>query len=422
MAAGRERDVRVYTVLAAICGMHFNVEDRAGAFTPQIMGDTRTAIPGDFRGEQNRVLRDLVPLIPHPLLRARIADISSTNDRSAVAAAHAAIDAYCETVDALGDGRYRARFDGGPEVSFDRMAFAQQALQIAERIGKKGQIHDRVRICVNGLSDLARTAGEPVPFARLGTLRLRYRLIPVADLAVEAEAVAVAVDTRSNAVPLATKSVWDLAAQAYDLARNADAARRCRLMSVEETLKMRGYVSTSGAAAHWVGVAITELRMIPGTRDRCEALRLEMRELQERAQGEVGIFTVPMDLRELAEGTVKVFESMTLPTMLAQFALLARPRSIGDLRREARDSIQASPLLSMLGTEYHDEEGKISARAPGAPTQGEPDEEWFFSTITRNEHFWRQIAVGSNIEPARQTIVSGSLASLMASIDAAMWR
>ena len=93
---------------------------------------------------------------------------------------------------------------------------------------------------------------------------------------------------------MAIKAVWDLAAEAQTQAGDPAASRQCELNSVQQTLEMRKQVGGASAAAHWTRTAISELRTIQGTQAQREVLRLELRELQEKAQDDFGIFAVPL--------------------------------------------------------------------------------------------------------------------------------
>jgi len=120
-AKNREPDLRVFRLLVSLCSLHFKVQDRAGVFGPQwVTEGQRTAIPDDWRGEQNRVFEALFSRVPHPGLRARIADVTWTNDRKAHAAAGTAIEAYCEAAEGLRNGTYRDRFESNVQASSKR--------------------------------------------------------------------------------------------------------------------------------------------------------------------------------------------------------------------------------------------------------------------------------------------------------------
>jgi hypothetical protein len=168
---------------------------------------------------------------------------------------------------------------------------------------------------------------------------------------------------------------------------------------------MRKQVDSAAAAAGWTRSAIAELRQIEGTNDKREALRQEMRALQERAQDDVGSFSVPLDLSVMESGTIRLFESLTLPSLLMQFALLSRPQPVQMLRDQALAAAKEGHISTMFGTVHLDTDGKIIAETEGAPLHGEPSEDWIKDTISRNMGIMRHVAVRGRIEPARQTIM-----------------
>jgi hypothetical protein len=252
-------------------------------------GGERTAIPQDFKGEQTAVFASLLPEIVHPGLRARLAEMVWLNDRKAHESARVAIDAYCEATNGLLDGRLKDQFpDLGP-ASMERLRLVERALQIAGMIGKRGQLPDQLTRTAIRLYENAKAILEPVPFARIAEQLLRFRVVEASVIAGDAEMIAKG-SSRAATNPLAVKNAWDCAAHAHELAGAADAARVCRLKSVDQTIAMRGHVSGAAAEAHWLRTAIAELRGIQGTQDQREELRIEMRRLQERSVDEFAMF------------------------------------------------------------------------------------------------------------------------------------
>src|SRR3546814_3920288 len=73
---------RGYRLLSTLCTFHLRVEDQAEVWAPRWQGpDGRSYTASDFRGEQTAILADMVATIPHPALRARVADVVWYNDR-----------------------------------------------------------------------------------------------------------------------------------------------------------------------------------------------------------------------------------------------------------------------------------------------------------------------------------------------------
>jgi hypothetical protein len=406
-ATNNPRVVAVFKLLNSICSLHFKPDDRASPYGPLAQFDgKRSAIPDDFRGAQCEVLREILPTIRHPGLRARVADLVWLNDRKARDAAEAAVGAYTETVDALLDGKLKDQFDDMPAASFEKLSLLQRALQIASATSKRGQLPDQLRKTARRLYKLSFDTRACIPFDRLARLLMQYELIEASTVAKDGEAVAQAAIGGPKPYPLAIKAVWDCAAYAYQACGDTEASRRCLLRSVEQTIAMRDGVSGAAAQAHWLRTAIAELRQIPGTNDQREALRREMRAIQEKSVDEVGSFRIPLDVGDMRSGVIEIFEGYTLAMALGQFSLLARSQPIEELRREAIEGAKNSPLTAMMGGVHFDAEGKIRAESPGAPATGDPDEEWFKKTIAQNLNIRRHIIVSGSIDAARQVIAS----------------
>ena len=393
----------VYRLLASACGLHFRLHDKAGAFGAKMtFGNGRTPIPADWLGEQTDHLFEILEEIEHPALRARLADVVWTNDRKKGKAAAIAVAAYCECVEGLMNGNYEDRFGTDNEVSLEEVDLIERASQIHSRSNKRGApMHDRVATLLGALYSRALDHIDVVPLNRIGTLLSRYSLITMDQLAADIEAAATAAEQRPEPYPLAIKELWDLAAFAHEEAKRPDDQRRCQLAGVEQTLKMAPQTGSSSGAAHWYRQAIGELRQIPGTEDRREELRKEMRILQEKSLEEMGSFEMPIDLSDIVSGTIEVFEKLTLPEALKQFALLVRPGKADQMRKEAAES--ETGIAGLFAATHLDSEGKIIAEVEGAPLDGSsPSEDWLKSKMIQHLQFTMDIAVKGQLEPARR--------------------
>ena len=393
----------VFRLLASACGLHFRLHDKAGAFGAQMtFGNRRTPIPEDWLGEQSEHFFEILEEIEHPALRARLADVVWTNDRKKGKAAAIAVMAYCECVEDLMSGAYEHRFPTDSEVSLEEVDLIERASQIHARSNKRAApMHERVSGLLSSLYSKALSHVDVVPLHRIATLLSRYSLITMDQLAADMEAAAAAAEQRPSSYPLAIKELWDLAAFAHGEAKRPDDGRRCQLAGVEQTLRMAPQTGSSSGAAHWYRQAIGELRQIPGTEERREELRKEMRTLQEKSLEEMGSFEIPIDLSDVVSGTIEVFEKLTLPEGLKQFAWLVRPNSAAQMRTEA---VEAEPgIAGMFATTHLDSEGKIIAEVEGASLDGSPPrDEWIKSKMIQHLQFTMDIAVTGQLEPARR--------------------
>ena len=75
--AGNTTEHRVFRLLASIAHMTFEPENRAEPYAPQwVMGNRRSIIHAELKGEQSRSLATIAPGIQNRGLRARLADIA----------------------------------------------------------------------------------------------------------------------------------------------------------------------------------------------------------------------------------------------------------------------------------------------------------------------------------------------------------
>jgi len=68
---GHRASEEVCRLLAALCSCHLRVDDRANPFGPMaaMANGSRSAVPADYKGEQNLVLLKVIPLLSHPSVR-----------------------------------------------------------------------------------------------------------------------------------------------------------------------------------------------------------------------------------------------------------------------------------------------------------------------------------------------------------------
>lgn len=393
----------VFRLLASACGLHFRLHDMSGAFGAKIrFENSRSPIPEDWLGQQTDYLFEILEEVEHPALRARLADVVWINDRKKGKAAEIAVEAYCECVEGLIDETYMGRFPSDSVVSMEQIDHIERATQIHLRSNKRtAPMHQRVSELLSSLYSKALRFVEVVPLKRLATLVSQYSLVTMDQLAADMEAAASAAEQKAESYPLAIKELWALAAFAYGEEGRTDDQRRCQLSGVDQTLKMAPQTDSSSGAAHWYRQAIGELRKIPDTNDRREELRKEMRILQEKSLEEMESFNIPVDLSEIVSGTIEVFEKLTLPEGLKQFALLVRPNSAEQMRKEAMES--ETGIAGIFAATHLDSEGKVIAVVEGASLNGAPpSESWVKSQMVRHLHFKMDIAVRGQLEPARR--------------------
>jgi len=400
-ARGAANETEVFSLLATLCNIILRPADVADPWGGRIVArNGRTPLPSDLSPDQADALCDLLPSVTHPALRARLADIVWTWDRSRRAVGEIAIDSYRACVVGLLDGCYRPAYEHENSSLMDAVFFAQRGLQIDRAVTKKRDRPERMRSALQTLYEATRAAKTAfVAFDHIAQLGLKYDLLDSRTVAVDAEALADAAEP--GVYPMAAKVVWDLAAYLYGHVGDADGKRRCEIAAVHQLLQMRKQVSTAGAEASWVMDALQALLHIEGMEELEGELLLDLRRLQRSSLREMGTFRIELGVEDIREKVIERFSSMPLAEALREFAILTRSRPVADLRDEALQTIETSPLMATMAASLIDHKGRTATRVPGANGPDEPAEAWFNQTIDRSEGFRRTQVVAGRIEPAR---------------------
>ncbi len=396
--------VRALSLLVALCTFHLRLEDPAVPFGPKFSSaNSRSYIPSDFRGEQNDILASIVSCIQHAGLRARVADVVWFNDRKKWKVGIDAVQAYCEVVKKRVSGMFISAFDGVDETIIDAVDFLHRAIQIASMSRKRGKLPMVVQATFESTFARALSDKHYVAFERLARLGISYGLTEWGAVAAASEELA---DTApETAPPWAVQPVWNVAADAFDRLGDRDGRRRCIGRSVDQTLQMRAQVSTAAARAYWTRKAIEELRQVGGFRERIDALRVELRDYQDRAVDETAQFSIPVDLKVEQRNAIKLFGDLSLSDALLQLGIFATSPAVSELKKQAERNHTAGFFSSMFGSTYMDSEGKVVAETPARSQNEELTEAQFKEECVRMLDMRWHYLVGGFVEPAKRTVM-----------------
>ena len=391
----------VFAFMHALCVIGLQPDDRAEVWKPQFSnGPMRSALPEDFLGPQTAALSEILNETEHPALRARLADIVWTNDRKEGAAARIAVDAYCECGEAILEGTMTSFVEERAPDLLAATDIVHRAFQIAYRTSKRGQMSSRPKDLVLAILNAAKASGGYVAFARSGEIALYYEATDPASAAADAEALASSAP--AGVYPMAVHGVWSFAAGLYQKIKDTEGRQRALKGAVQQTLLMRNDVSGSAAAeAHWVMDALQELRHVEGMEEVEAELEIELRRLQKASLKEMGSFKFEINVKEERDAVEAFFSECSLSDGLREFGLLERSRDPAELRKEALDTLDRSPLASMFSAVHLDEHGRTISKTSGASLGGEPDATWFNHTIGQHESLRRVHVVAGLIHPAR---------------------
>lgn len=395
---------RALGVLLALCSFHLLLEPEGEAFGPRwtAANGTRTVIPSDLRGDQSLVLAAIARELPHPFLRARAAEVAYENGDRRMGLV--AIEAYADLVRQRLDGTLASTSSEDDLGAADIVAPIERAFRINVIVVKRGTVADPLKEA-HALA-YARAVAERAhsEYQTLAVIGMNHRLLEPADVAATATALAEAEPNGAHC--LAVKEVWLVAADAHHRAGDKDASRAASLKAIDQTLKMQDQVGPHAARAHWIKVAIGELRQLGGCTERLDELRKQLRDVQDRSLEEFGQIRTPLKLADIRAATAEEFAGFDLPEAMRRVIPVLIPPAVDRLKREALDIARRTPLSSIFSSSYADFEGKEVARGPMLGLGGEPSEEWFKEQSFRQQAPARHITMLGQIEPARQAVVA----------------
>ena len=405
--AGNATAARVFGLLSTIVQIHFKPEDRSEPYGPQfVMDGRRSMIPADLRGDQSAVIAELVPALRNPGLRARLADIVWFNDRKLASMAHRAIDAYCEAVQLVLDGKAEFFNEDRTASGHDGRNMLLRACQIAHTTGWKDPEASRLKALVCAVIRDAVHRQDHRAFFNSGDIALQFAIDDPATIATDGETFAASEDVD----PHWSHDLWELAARAHSALHNQQDHDRCRAGAAESHMTIADAAGGEGiVAAGAIMDAIQAYRHLPNTRERRQELEVKLRRAQASVRDQMGVISTQFDLTEFIEHARQCVSGVSLSQALGQFADLAHVVRSPDpdaLRGEARRVAEENPLSSIMPSPVFDEDGKVIAKFPGMLGDQRDSDVALHHLIARHEDLRRQTAVRGLIEPARHVIWS----------------
>ncbi|MFK2876438.1 hypothetical protein ISP25_05060 [Rhodanobacter hydrolyticus] len=393
--------------LAAALQMHDRLnlpKDPYGAMMQ--MGDRRTAIPSDWKGESISVLERLGCRATNPVIRARLCDIAWFLQRNLVQTGHQAAAAYLATARGLCDGMIADATDGQvPGVWILTLQKAlRRGLQICMQLRPADPELGELEAFIFDAADQFEAKGNPRALLAMLTLAYDFEL---GDPAAYAGRIEQAATQQGEGGPHITTDALVLAAKAWRRAKDTDGHDRCMMQASEAMVAHANSINQAFSASHFLQEAINLLRGLrsPAAKDRKRDLRIDLIRMQAAAEDEMGVFEHPADLTKLIEWTTEHTNGVTLLDGLFLLAAINRPKSISDLTTEARRNIVDHPLTAMFGVQQHDADGYVRFRAPGA-SPGQESPEALEHQIAKQEEIHRQVVVEGQIKIVIRNLAS----------------
>jgi hypothetical protein len=398
---------RVFAMLWAVTGMHFRSKEPNEPFGAMMTfaDGRRSALPADFRGSPVEVLAHMASRAKHPVLRARLADISWLLERKRAALAGVATEAYVEIVKSVDAGTLKFRFDTDHgALKYDARDLLRRALLIGRAIGMDKPGPSAARDIAAALRARAIEKRLAITTDWFAELDLDFGISDPASLGKEVEALISSLPDDTD--PHSILELWRLVARAYHYAKSDDDKYRAQAAAAEQLVSMAEHQPLAMLGSHFLAQAIAELHGVPGKKDRRKELNHRLIDIQPNISDEMSAFSVPIDLKDIFQQTQQGMLLLSLRDKLFAFAGLARSPDPAQLVGQARKSISEHPLASLFGASHHDREGKVVHRSEGTNFGDSDNNSAVARQIAQDEGLRRLATAGGQIEPARQSIGS----------------
>ena len=398
-ANGDEAAAKVFALLFNIANIWFKPEDRAEPYGPLYVSDQhRALIPADLRGEQSAAIAELVPAIRNRGLRARLADIAWQNDRKLASMSQHAIDAYCDSVRLVLDGKAEFSDVDRGASGYEGSRMLRRACQLAHATGWKDPGASELRALIGTVIRDAIDRVDHRGFLDVSEVALGFRIDDPAAIALDAEKFA----TSGDVDPHSSHDLWELAARAHSGLQNAQDRDRCLVGAAESYLRIAEAEGGEGmVAAAAIMDAIQALRALPNTGQRRKELERRLRHAQASVRDEMGSFSTSFDVTDFIQRARESVGGKSLAQALGEFAALTPSPHPEDLREQARRVAAENPLSSIMPSTMVDDDAKVVAKSPGMVGDESNTELALHHLIARHEGLRRHIAVRGLIEPAR---------------------
>ena len=363
-----------------------------------VMADgSRSAIPKDLSDQQLALLKELVPTIQDPELRARIADILWERQRD-FQMAQLAVRSYLESAQRLEDPEHWL-------LPFQRI---QRGVRIAVGLGKNNDFLTSVIHYVESL--LAKyQAEDPLYFsAELMRLLQEQRLGDFAKYAELSEKAAISAEQSSQWDR--SREYWEVTGRWYKLAKDAENRRRVQV-SVAETYEREANTAVSNPsprymiAASCLQKAIEAYRRVGGMKERVEELHKLLLEYQSQLMSEMKMFSHATDNSDIVGHAKAQVRGKSFKDAILQLALMGSSPSVESLRSQVQEAIRNYPLQFLISETLHNQTGKVVARKPSI-ISNDPEESETALQISMLKHaaHKQQIHASTIVNPARYQI------------------
>ncbi|MEL7361076.1 MAG: DUF4209 domain-containing protein [Bacteroidota bacterium] len=390
-------------LLQAICYIMLAPEREEGPYVPMVSGPNgRTPLPEDLSDAELDALSGLFATTDDPELKARLGDFLwlRRQDHKAGISALEAYVSSAKRLEELGEHIYVG-------VRFER------AIELAARFsGKRRDYLSEVLDEVAGVVRSRYATGTTTRTLGLIDLLLERNYGDAGEWAALSKDLAEQLES-SGEYHIALE-YWGRAVRAYGKASDSSNAREASVRRADAYLRLADDSPTEMGKSSFVRSAYEAYRQIPGTEAKREELHRRLLQHQEKAVGEFGTISTPVDLGDAPDQAREAVKGQDLIQALYSLSLLLAPTDPAKLRDQAERSAKDHPLMFML----HRERVNALGRVVGVKPSGIEDPEGaLISTMHDDLNRRHQLDVSALINPARLQILADHPAVRVADLE-----
>lgn len=401
----KEKDERLkaaYALIETVCGYHFVPNDGASPFQPMMQfGDGRSLVPSDMKSDQIDEIILALPSISNPGIRARFADAAWTVRRSDAIVGFLAIDAYCDSVEAVEAGEREFSYSDKSPTGIHGIEVLTRTCWIMRMMGWKRPEFERPKTMLLRLLNREPTDEGVRDLLRIAALALDWGFGDPAEIA--AKIMSVANDKVSETDHDLRAQAYQIAARSFHFAKDETAKNQALVAKAECSVEKARTAGVNMIRAAFLKEAIEELIAVPGTADRREELKAELREVQPLIRDEMSTYSHETDLTEIVKVSLEVVRGETFPRAIFQLFNCDRVPAPEDLRKGALDQTARTPLASLFPASVFDRDGRVVFQSEGGDFPSVSESQLKFQ-IAQHQDMRRQLAVRGTINPIRHLI------------------
>jgi len=401
-AAGDMKGYEVFSLLGAVSSFMLRSESHDEPFGPKaVFRDSRSAIIEDITGPQLDILKDIVPTIKDPEMRARVSDVLWVAKRD-FHMAELAVESYLESAKTWED----------PENWPNAAERIERATRIAVSLGPRNKEFAQVFTQIEGVLDRYK-GGDPSFFsAKMMRLLLEFGHGEPRKYVALAEKASLRAESEGNWHK--ARSYWEIKERWHDREKNLEAKRDAQVKAAETYVKeaesalTRQSPSYMAASTH-LERAIEAHRRI-SNKPRAEELHQLLLKYQTQSVKELKPVStkleMPEKVREAIDEAVSTVKGKGFHDALFDLALMLRLPTVESLRKKAEKSASDHPLQHMVTAFTVDGHGKVVGRRPSM-LSSDPDEvkEALRAEMFLQAGFSETIDVQWVLQPVMQQIV-----------------